>query len=97
MRLNININGPMSIMDVYIRTSEAMGIDPDSIDGYDCTKILVAENIYKAVRDYYESNCRTNFQEAFAMDWLCCGPKVEIKLDDDTVVVDDGFVVMEGN
>ena len=79
------------IQELYDKVAELLG--HESVEGlkYDCRKIRVSNNISDNIEAYYR-----NVKEWSAFDfgaaWLNFGPKCDIDLEDDTVVVEDDFV-----
>ena len=67
MRVTIDAE-PMTIMELYNKVAVAAGLNPDDVESFDCTKILVAKNLQDAVIEKYKQHCR-NWMLAFGMDW----------------------------
>lgn len=87
---------PTTIMELYNKVAVAAGVDPDKVETYDCTKILVAKDLQDAVYAKYEQEINPyEVNVAFGMDWCCYGPKTDEGLEDGTVEYEDEFFKME--
>lgn len=65
--------------------------DLNEDEHYDCSKILVSNNISDAIFDYME-NTEGIDKITAGMLWLCYGPKTSESLREDEVEVEDNFI-----
>ena len=90
--MKITVNRVTSITSVYDEVARTAGVNVDLVGRYDCTKITVAQNIFDKVKGFYKES--GSDQTDFAMCWVCYGPKVDDKLEDDEVEIQHGFFIM---
>lgn len=77
----------VSMNDFYCNICKQLGEDPDKYS-FNCTKIIVSEDIQNAIFDYYGNG------EDAAMIWLCYGPKCDTELAENTVILYEKFLVL---
>ena len=84
---NIQIPEKCSIPAIYRATAVAAGKKPGKVH-YDCRHIMVSKDIFDAYEAYMEAiGCK----EAIGSEWMIYGPKVNEKLPEATVEIEDGF------
>ena len=94
MRLNMELTSALGIGELYDAVAykaTAEGIIGAGEYRYDCTKIVVSNQIADLVEQYYQANCTSDWKLAFGMDWCCYGPKVDESLTGMEVEIQDGF------
>ena len=85
----------MDMYAFYRETAEILGMKVTGQDSFDCTKICISETILKKWEEQFaEKYGRDRMPEL--MRYLCLvGPKTDLKLGQDEVEVQNGFLVKE--
>ena len=96
MKVNVNLNKPVSILGLYEKIAESAGVTPKVVEGYDCTKVSVSEDLYNLVKEWYKINKGYDYTLAFGMDWVCYGPKVNENLNSGEAEFTDDFMTVKG-
>lgn len=91
-----------TLLPFYVYVAECMGYKDETVEIYDCRKILVAENVQDAIIEAYREKCPNEYAE-YPMDvdqeimktLAICGPKMSEELLDNQVKVEDGFITFK--
>lgn len=90
----IKIPEECSISNIYDTIAATAGLSLEGL-GFDCRKVCVSEDIFKAFEAYMVAN---NREDAIGAIWLVIGPKVKESLSGGEVEIEDGFFVnLESN
>lgn len=94
MKINVRLKEEF-IVELYDAVAREMGVDPSSVDKYDCTKISVSRERADCVENRYKRE-GGDWKLAFGMHWVCSGPKAIENLVGEEVEIEDGFIKMKG-
>lgn len=80
----------VSVVTFFDNVARGLGLEPDEVQSYDCTKIEISSDIQSAIFDYYKQDGYE--PDSLGRIWVCYGPKVNDTLEERTVVVQKGFI-----
>lgn len=92
MKLVIEIPEKCSITAIYEAASVAAGIDPETVESWDCRRILVSNEIFDAYEAYMKEQSR---ELSIGALWLAVGPKICDSLHDGEVEIQNGFFTIK--
>lgn len=92
MKYVIEIPEKCSITAIYTAASVVAGIDPETVESWDCRRILVSNEIF----DAYETYMKEQGQElSIGAQWLTVGPKICDSLHGGEVEIQNGFFTLK--
>ena len=83
-----------TICDLYDNIASILGYEDIDKVKYDCKKVRVTEDVFNKVRSFYKYEYEGS-DASFAIEWLNCGPKIDLAMQGLRVEVEDGFICNE--
>lgn len=81
-----------TLCNFYRTVAEMLGYEENEKTLYDCTRILVADNVQDAIIASYKAACSKVTTEQIITHLAIFGPKVAEDLKENEVVLQEGFV-----
>lgn len=87
------------LLDFYTKIAEKIGFKESDISKFVIRKIHISKSCYSKIRSYYLNEHNASMDTIMAL-FILYGPKIDVPEDKNNeyiVVVEDGFIVCEGD